>query len=429
MASYYRQATSFDEKPPETDHESLSSTTRHSQQPSKKPSAEQLQTTDPDVEKGIPTVDPTQDTDEKVPATEVKSEDPNIVDWEGEDDPARPLNWSTKRKWFNMAIVSAITFLTPLASSMVAPGVPLILRDFNSSSFTIGSFIVSIYVLGYALGPLVIAPLSEVYGRVPVYHTCNVLFTIWTLACALAPDVGSLLFFRLCAGIAGSCPITIGGGTISDCFSQAQRGGAMALFALGPLMGPVIGPVAGGYLTQASGWRWVFRVLTIAVSSMELHQTNALTNTQGGVMTIAGILFLRETYEPVLLERKTKKLKKETGNQELKSKLDPGISTKDYFIRAIVRPTKMLLFSPVILIFSTYMAIVYGVSFHVCSSQPEIWRLVETLQHSPPSPLLLWSPLMPSTGSMQKLTCCPVSVLALHHVDIGFRRQIPFQPG
>ena len=202
---------------------------------------------------------------EKQPVTsEQAANDPNIVDWD-ENDPANPQNWTTKKKWGNMSVVSSITFLTPLASSMVAPGVQLIMRDFGSTSQTIGSFVVSIYVLGYAVGPLFLAPLSEVYGRMPVYHSCNIMFTIWTVACAVAPNMGSLLAFRLFAGIAGSCPITIGGGSIADVFDQKSRGAAMALFALGPLMGPVIGPVAGGYLTQAKGWRWVFWVLTIAV--------------------------------------------------------------------------------------------------------------------------------------------------------------------
>ncbi|ETN39020.1 uncharacterized protein HMPREF1541_07062 [Cyphellophora europaea CBS 101466] len=270
--------------------------------------------------------------------------DPNVVTWDGLDDPNRPQNWTARKKWFNMSIVSAICFLTPLASSMVAPGIPLIMRDFNLSNETIGSFIVSIYVLGYAVGPLFIAPLSEVYGRLPVYHTCNFFFFIWTLACALAPNVGGLLAFRLLAGLAGSCPITIGGGSIADLFSQSERGAAMALFALGPLFGPVIGPVAGGYLSQAAGWRWVFWVLTIA----------------GGVATVSALLLMRETFEPVLLERRTRKLRKETGNPDLRSKLDSGITKKEFFIRAIVRPTKMLIFSPTILIFSIYMAIVYG---------------------------------------------------------------------
>ena len=261
----------------DTDRESISSASPQTQS-SEKSSVERSEKLDPDVEHGIPVIDPTQDADDKVPATDTTSHDPNVVDWESAEDPKRPINWTKKQKWFNMGVIAVITFLTPLASSMVAPGVPLILRDFNESSETIGSFVVSIYVLGYAIGPLVIAPLSEVYGRIPVYHVNNVLFTIWTLACALAPGIGSLLAFRLLAGIAGSCPITIGGGSISDTFAQSERGAAMALFALGPLLGPVIGPVVGGYLAEDAGWRWIFRVLTIAVSVLALwcFETDAI---------------------------------------------------------------------------------------------------------------------------------------------------------
>ena len=255
-----------EDKSLENDRNSISSASPPTQS-SEKSSIERSEKLDPNIEHGIPVIDTTQDADEKVPVTETISHDPNVVDWESTEDPERPINWTRKQKWFNMGVIATITFLTPLASSMVAPGVPLILREFNESSETIGSFVVSIYVLGYAIGPLVIAPLSEVYGRIPVYHINNVLFTIWTLACALAPGIGSLLAFRLLAGIAGSCPITIGGGSISDTFAQSERGAAMALFALGPLMGPVIGPVVGGYLAEDEGWRWIFRVLTIAVGS------------------------------------------------------------------------------------------------------------------------------------------------------------------
>lgn len=76
-----------------------------------------------------------------------------------------------------------------------------------------------------------------------------------------------LIGFRLLAGIAGSTVITIGGGTFGDMFSAEERGPAMAIWSMGPLMGPVIGPVAGGFLAEAEGWRWVFWVITIAVSS------------------------------------------------------------------------------------------------------------------------------------------------------------------
>jgi len=300
---------------------------------------------DADVEHGISLVNPVEDKDEEGGAQETTTEhDPNVVDWDSPDDPERAINWTSKKKWTNQAIIACVTFLTPLASSMVAPGVPEILHDFNTTNETIGAMVVSIYILGYALGPLFIAPMSEVYGRLITYHVNNILFVVWTIACAVAPNVGALLAFRVLAGIAGSCPITIGGGSIADLFKQEQRGGAMALFALGPLMGPVIGPVAGGYLAQAKGWRWVFWVIAIA----------------GGVACACSITFMRETYEPVLLQRKVNRLKKETGNQNLHSKLDSGLPVRTYFVRALVRPTKMLFLSPIVLALSIYMAVVYG---------------------------------------------------------------------
>ena len=155
---------------------------------------------------------------------------------------------------------------SPLASSMLAPAVPKVMTEFRSTNEELASFVVSVYVLGYAFGPLIIAPLSELYGRVPVYHVCNVLFIVFSIACAVSTNLNMLIGWRFLQGTFGSCPLTIGGGTISDMIRQEKRGGVMAIWALGPLMGPVIGPVAGGYLAQAKGWRWVFWVIAMAVS-------------------------------------------------------------------------------------------------------------------------------------------------------------------
>lgn len=103
---------------------------------------------------------------------------------------------------------------------------------------------------------MVIAPLSEMYGRVPIYNVCNVGFVAFTVACALAPDMSSLIVFRFFAGVFGIAPITNGGGTIADLMRPEKRGSAMSVWAIGPLIGPVIGPVCGGFLASAKGWRW-----------------------------------------------------------------------------------------------------------------------------------------------------------------------------
>lgn len=95
---------------------------------------------------------------------------------------------------------------------------------------------VSVFLLGYCFGPLVIAPLSEMYGRLPLYHACNILFCIFSIACALSQSVGQLIAFRFLAGTAGSSPLTLGGGSIADMIPKERRGSMMAIWTLGPLL-------------------------------------------------------------------------------------------------------------------------------------------------------------------------------------------------
>jgi hypothetical protein len=86
------------------------------------------------------------------------------------------------------------------------------------------------------------------------------------------------------------------------------------------------------------------------------------------------LLFIRESYAPILLQRKVNRLRKETGNTLLRSKLDAGLSPEDYFNRGIVRPFKMLIFSPIVLIFAVYLAIVYGYLYLLFTSITEVFE-------------------------------------------------------
>ncbi|GME39463.1 Major facilitator superfamily protein [Neofusicoccum parvum] len=279
-------------------------------------------------------------------------EDDSLVWWDGPDDPTNPQNWSPRKKWLNIGLCSAITFVTPLASSMFAPGVPEVLETFNSSSRLLSSFVVSVFVLGFAIGPLIIAPLSEIYGRIPLYHVGNVGFFVFTIACAVADSMGMLIAFRLLSGCFGVTCLTIGAGTIADTMPTAHRGRAMAIWTAGPLFGPVVGPVAGGFLVQAMGWRWVFWLLTIL----------------SGVLTVVCMIFMRETYAPAILDRKVARLRKETGNPGLRSKMAKDMSYKELIIRAIVRPIKLLVRSPIVLAMSSFIAIIYALLYLLFST-------------------------------------------------------------
>ncbi|KAF5228001.1 hypothetical protein FAUST_11390 [Fusarium austroamericanum] len=281
--------------------------------------------------------------DEEEGASQTQSES-DIVWWDGDKDRQNPYNFATWKKVLNCFLVSALTFVTPLASSMFAPGVPQLMVEFGSRSPELASFCVSVYVLGFAAGPMIFAPLSEIYGRQIVYHCCNVGFIVFIIASAKAPTLSSFIAFRFLSGTFGSTPITNGGGTIADMIVQEKRGAAMAIFSIGPLLGPIIGPVVGGVVTDALGWRWVFWIIAII----------------SGVLSIVFFFASEETYAPVILARKTKRLQKETGNDRLRSKLDAGLSPADYFKRGILRPFKMLAFSPICIICGVYVGLAYA---------------------------------------------------------------------
>ncbi|OLN87205.1 putative transporter C1529.01-like protein 3 [Colletotrichum chlorophyti] len=285
-------------------------------------------------------------------------QDSNIVDWDGPDDPENPQNWPEKRKWLNVAAISALTLVTPLGSSMFAPGIPKIMAEFHETSATTATFVVSIYILGFAFGPLIVAPLSEVYGRAPLYIWGNVLFTIFTVGTALAQNMDMLLAFRFLMGLAGSVPITIGSGSIADVMPIELRGRAMSAWALGPLLGPCIGPVAGGYLIQAAGWRWVYWLVTIL----------------GGIFIPLSFFMMKETFAPVLLERKAARLRKETGNPNLRSKLQTEGTTMDKFKFAIVRPLKLLFITPIVTLMALYVAITYGILYLLITTFSFVYR-------------------------------------------------------
>ena len=292
------------------------------------------------------------------------AKDPNIVEFDGLEDPENPMNWSSSKKNVTIVLVSMMTLLSyvptphslssiclmtelnhpqtrPIGSTISSAAAPEIMLHFNSTNESLSAFVTTIYLLGYVFGPLAIAPLSEIYGRAILYKTCMLLFVVFNIACAVANSLGSLIVFRLLAGLAGSCPITLGTGSIADMVPREKRGGAMGAYVIGAVFGPTIGPICGGYLTPAAGWRWNFRVMAIA----------------SGILTVIVLFSVPESYPYVLLKRKTERLRKETGNTKLRSALDTGKTASQLFTFTISRPLRMLL-SPIVFSLSLYAAVV-----------------------------------------------------------------------
>jgi MFS family permease len=127
--------------------------------------------------------------------------------------------------------------------------------SFDNKSLLSSSLTVSIFVLGYVCGPLLLAPLSEIYGRRFVLTGANVFFCVWQSGAALSPNISALIIFRLLAGIGGAGCLVTGAGVVADLFHPDRRGLASSIYALGPLFGPVVGPICGRFISQRIGWR------------------------------------------------------------------------------------------------------------------------------------------------------------------------------
>ncbi|RPA83353.1 MFS general substrate transporter [Ascobolus immersus RN42] len=294
-------------------------------------------------------------------ASEFRDIDPELVTWEGPDDPANPRNFEKGKKWKITMIVSLYTFVSPFASSIVAPAVPAYAREFGITNPTVMSLTVSIFLLGYAIGPLFFAPLSEMYGRVPVMQTSMFFFFVFALASAVSQTTGQMIAFRLIAGIAGSAPLALGAGVLADIWNSKELAGAMALFSLGPLAGPVLAPVISGFIVENVSWRWVFWVLTIVC----------------GLTGIAGLfLFRDETYAVVILNRKAARMRKETGNNGLHTVFEVSRDVATMWRLALTRPFKLLCFHPVVFLLGLYMAFTYGFLYLLFVTFPTLFRTV-----------------------------------------------------
>lgn len=236
---------------------------------------------------------------------------------------------------------------------MVAPGLPSIGKELGIDSSFEQALVLSIFVAAYALGPLLWGPMSELYGRVIIVQVSNAWFLLFNLGCGLAQSRDQMIAFRFLAGIGGSAPLAIGGGILSDLFFPEQRGKAISIYSLAPLLGPAIGPIAGGWIAERTTWRWVFYSTTIAC----------------GIIQAAGLFFLQETYPPVLLHRKKKRLIKQTGNTNLRTEFDrPDRTVLQTLAVALTRPCRLLATQLIVQILALYMMFLYGLMYLVLSS-------------------------------------------------------------
>ncbi|KAI0999530.1 MFS transporter [Podosphaera aphanis] len=290
----------------------------------------------------------------------LEMEDSNLVDWDGPTDAENPLNFSFSLKTTNTVLITGVCCVNIMALAILAPGIPIIQQDLHNDNSLLASFVVSIYILGLGIGPMIFAPLSELIGRVPVYHISVLGFVLCNLCCARATSLDMLVVIRFFAGFFGSVTETNGGGTISDLYGPNQRGAIMAIYSMGPVIAGIVSPIIGGYIAQDLGWRWLFWIMAILSGSFGL----------------LGVFFLKETYPPVILQRKAARSAKETGNMELRSRLSDNLAAHQTFLRAALRPMRLLFFSPTILTASIFLGLLTGQQLLVVTTITPVFQEV-----------------------------------------------------
>ncbi|PWN88979.1 MFS general substrate transporter [Acaromyces ingoldii] len=241
-------------------------------------------------------------------------------------------DWPTWRKWALLVPIYLIDLSVSWGASCFSPAQKKFQKDFGTSAevTTLG---LSLYVLGLALGPMFLAPLSEYFGRSPVYIVSYGTLLAWLLGTALAPNLGAFLVFRVLGGLTASCTIANLGGTIADLFPRRHTGKAMAWFLWAATCGSPLGYFLFSTIAQSRGWRDVFWAL----------------------LGIAGGFWLLMSATLLILG--------ETRPKEMRKELTASNLARDLLQRTMTRPFRFLSTEPIVMFAAAYNGFLYGISF------------------------------------------------------------------
>ncbi|KAI1845438.1 hypothetical protein JX266_008533 [Neoarthrinium moseri] len=273
--------------------------------------------------------------------------DPFEVAWDGDDDPLCPRSMSLLHKWAIVMIVGLGSLCVTCASSIYTFTYEQMDPEFGISRI-VATLGLSTFVLGIALGPLLMSPLSEFYGRRPIYLVSWAMFLIWIIPSAVAQNAETMLVARFFDGFAGSSFLSVAGGTVSDIFRRDAIQAPMSIISLSPLIGPSLGPLLGGFINSNTNWRWTYYFLIM----------------WSVVMLVCIVLFAPETYHPIKLRDKARRLREETGDDRWKApmeKMEKSIPrTVGY---SLLRPFQLLAFEPMCLFLDLFAAILLGILY------------------------------------------------------------------
>lgn len=292
-----------------------------------------------------------------------------LVTWTHDNQHANPRTWSRRYRMFLVFLVSCYTVLSPLSSTSNVPALDKLSEQLHVKSYVIGNMMMSAPMLAFVIAPSFYAPLSEQFGRKHILIWSNIAYVSYThksfllfnVFCGLAQDKTQMIVLRFFSGMAGVAPVAIGPGIVADLFEPEERGSAMAMYTLSPILGPCIGPIYAGWIIQAYGekkWPWIFYVSTMF----------------GALVAVLGFIFLRETFIPVILEKETKKVRNEKGQREWHTVFTNKDPLRTRIIQGLFRPFIFLATQPVVLVTCLYQGLMFGCQYLLLASFSRLFK-------------------------------------------------------
>ncbi|KAJ6020573.1 hypothetical protein N7540_006077 [Penicillium herquei] len=273
------------------------------------------------------------------------------VDWI-EGDAENPRNWSRKYKILVVAAMGYGATVISLASTCYSVTIAGLEDEFGITKM-IGLLGITTYLLGMAMGSLFLAPLSEMYGRRPIYFVSLGFFTVLTIPVALARNIETILICRFFSAFFGSAMMSNSPGSVNDVISEDHRPMAFGFWSIGPANGPVLGSIIGGFVYQYLGWRW----------------TNWIIVIMGGLAFFL-LAFIKETYTPLLLRKRAQKRRQDTNDSRWWSSHDNHLPFSTFCRINISRPVMMMITEPICIFWDSYVAISYGILYICFVSYP-----------------------------------------------------------
>ncbi|KAL2431207.1 MFS-type transporter pyvG [Exophiala dermatitidis] len=284
-----------------------------------------------------------------------------LVDWYTTDDPANPQNWGSWKKAWVATVIFMYTFAVYGASAIYTSAEPQVMAKFGvgESKAALG---LSMYVLGYGIGPMLFSPLSELpaIGRNLPYVVSFGLFVILCVPTALSNSYATLLVLRFLTGFMGSPCLATGGATMGDMYSLLKLPYALTAWVAAAFCAPAIGPLLSGFSVVVEGWRWaLWEVLWCSAPIFVLM-----------------LISMPETSAGNILLRRAQRLRKLTGNPNLKSQgeIDQGnLTFRQVAADQLYKPIEICVKDPAVGFTNVYTSLIYGIYYSFFEAFPLVY--------------------------------------------------------